>query len=179
VITDLEARAAIAAITRQAFKQHLMNRAFCAEFADWVRPNTSSAKDGIPGYALGFPTVISYIIPFLIKTFPMAGPISRREGALMKSAPATIVICGSANQTGWISAGRAFSEVAVRLQEVGYTCAINNSAVEVPSCADELAQLLGTDLCPLLVFRAGRPTKPCRPTPRRPLAEILRSSPAD
>lgn len=173
VATDLEARAAIAAITREAFKQHLMDRAFCAEFADWVRSNTSSARDGIPGYALGFPTVISYIMPFLIKTFPMAGPISRREGALMESAPATIVICGSADQTGWISAGRAFSEVAVRLQELGYTCAINNSAVEVSSCADELAQLLGTKLCPLMVFRAGRPTKPCRPTPRRPLAEFM------
>ena len=175
VVTDPELRKAIAAVTAEAFKKQLRDRAFRTEFAEWLRPNAGSATDGIPGYALGFPAPLARIMPTIIKRFSMAGPISRRERSLMQSAPAVCLISGPDDERGWITAGRVFEELAISAEQQGYQCAINAAPIEIDTSAGELARLVGMQR-PLVLFRIGRPTKLTRATPRRPLADITRTT---
>jgi hypothetical protein len=172
VITEPPLKKAVAQITKDAFKAVVKNRAFMVEFAEWVRTNRSSANDGMPAQSLGLPGPVAYLLPRMVRFLPMPDFVTGREKKLMENAPAIVVICGPDDRRSWLEAGRLFEEGAVRLEMEGYTCAINNSPAEMAPYHEELSRVLGTSARPLLVFRVGRPTKPCRPTPRRPLPEV-------
>jgi hypothetical protein len=176
VITEPPLKKVVAQITKDAFKAVLRNRDFMVEFTEWVRTNRSSANDGMPAQSLGLPEFVAYLLPKVAKFFPMPDFVTGREKKLMENAPAIVVICGPDDRRSWLEAGRLFEEGAVRLEMEGYTCAINNSPAEMTPYHEELSRVLGTSARPLLVFRVGRPTKPCRPTPRRPLEEVSTST---
>jgi hypothetical protein len=178
VITEPPLKKVVAQITKDAFKAVVRNRAFMIEFTEWVRTNRSSADDGMPAQSLGLPEAVAYLLPKVARFLPMPDFVTGREKTLMENAPAIVVICGPDNRRSWLEAGRLFEEGAVRLEMEGYTCAINNSPAEMTPYHEELSSVLGTSAKPLLVFRAGRPTRPCRPTPRRLLQEVVLSTEA-
>lgn len=173
VITEPPLKKVVAQITKDAFKALVRNRDFMIEFTEWVRTARSSAHDGMPAQSLGLPEPLAYLLPKVARFLPMPDFVTGREKTLMENAPAIVVICGPDERRSWLEAGRLFEEGAVRLEMEGYTCAINNSPAEMTPYHEELSSVLRTSARPLLVFRVGHPTKPCRPTPRRSLDEVL------
>ncbi len=60
IITNNEGKNKMADILSRAHRIQLGNKAFRKELASWVRPNTSDAKDGLPGYAFGYSDFASF-----------------------------------------------------------------------------------------------------------------------
>ena len=67
-----------------AQKIQLGNKAFRKELASWVRPNTSDANDGLPGYSFGYSDFESFFGSFIFGTFDMSSSRARIETAYMK-----------------------------------------------------------------------------------------------
>ena len=66
IITDNEGKNKMADILSRAHKIQLGNKTFRKELASWVRPNTSDAKDGLPGYAFGYSDFESFFGSFIL-----------------------------------------------------------------------------------------------------------------
>lgn len=172
VITDPGRKGAVADIARDAFAASTKDPRFRAELAQWVRSNTTSAKDGMPGYAMGVPTLLSYLLPILVR-LPTPPSLARQERDRTNSAPAVVAICGDDRQEEWVKAGRVFQEMAVRLEMDGVTTAMNASAIETAGFPEKLRDAVGATKRPLMLFRAGRATRTSRAVPRRELVDIL------
>jgi hypothetical protein len=71
IITNKEGKKEMSNLLAKAHKIQLGNKAFRKELASWVRPNTSDAKDGLPGYAFGYSDFESYFGSFIFGTFDM------------------------------------------------------------------------------------------------------------
>lgn len=172
IVSDGSRKAAIADIVKDAFVANLGDRRFRTELAGWVRSNTTSAKDGMPGYVMGFPTVISYVMPLVMRLMAPAS-IAARERALTESAPILVALFGDERSEDWMRAGRVYQEMAVQLAASGLTTAANASPIETLGFSAKLRDAFGAKREPVVFFRAGRPTRTHRATPRRDLRDIL------
>ncbi|MCX6165951.1 MAG: nitroreductase, partial [Ignavibacteriae bacterium] len=64
IIGDEGIREEVIKIIEQGDKVQAANKSFCRELAQWVHPNRTNSKDGIPGYAFGMGDLISFGSPF-------------------------------------------------------------------------------------------------------------------
>ena len=53
-----------------------------------------------------------------------------------------------------------------------------NQPIQVPELRMHVASLLGRPCFPQAIVELGHPARPTRPTPRRPLADVMDAAPA-
>ena len=71
-----------------------------------MRPNTSDAMDGLPGYSFGYSDFESFFGSFIFGTFDMSTSRARIETSYMKDSPAVAVLSTeNEDKLTWIKAG--------------------------------------------------------------------------
>jgi len=71
------------------------------ELASWIHSNRSRSKDGMPGYAFGYNDIISYMGPFVIRTFDTGKGQAAKDCQLAVGSP-VLTVLGTDLMNRWI-----------------------------------------------------------------------------
>jgi hypothetical protein len=172
IITDKEVKNKMANLLGSAHKIQLGNKAFRKELASWVRPNTSDAKDGLPGYSFGYSDFESFFGSFIFGTFDMSGSRARIETAFMKASPALAVLSTeSDDKLTWIKTGILFEILFLTATKLNVMFDLFSQPIGIPELRQEMSQILNAKY-PQILIRMGY-AEPAKHTPRRTIEEVL------
>lgn len=172
IITSDEGKAEMADLLARAHKIQLGNKAFRKELASWVRPNTSDAKDGLPGYSFGYSDFESFFGSFIFGAFDMSSSRARIETSYMKSSPAVAVLSTeSEDKLTWIKAGVLFETLFLTATQLDVRFDLFSQPTAIPELRQEMARILNAKY-PQILIRMGY-AEPAKHTPRRSVEEVL------
>jgi len=172
IITDKEGRTEMADILAAAHKIQLGNKAFRKELASWVRPNTSDAMDGLPGYSFGYSDFESFFGSFIFGTFDMSKSRARIETSYMEESPAVAVLSTQKeDKLTWIKAGVLFETLFLTATKLGVRFDLFSQPIAILQLRDKMAKILDTNY-PQILIRMGY-AEPSKHTPRRPVEDVL------
>lgn len=166
-------RTRIAELVEEADRQLMGDAAWREELAAWVRPNESSAGDGITGDAFGIPGPLSALAPSLVRNLDLGETRGKADRKLIEHAAGLIVVMAEDDRTALLRAGESLERLLLTLTSLGVQYAFANQVVEVPPLRRELWQLVRTPKPPQLLLRIGYSHTRVRPMPRRPLNAVV------
>jgi hypothetical protein len=173
IIEGLYSRSAVADLIEEGDKIQWSDPHFRRELAAWVHPSRSLSRDGIPGFALGMPNLLSNVAPFAFRTFDLGKGRATRDRQLALSSPSLAVLATAADDPpAWLAAGQALSHLLLRARMEGIFASFLNQPIEVESLRLKVPIIIGTRDCPQILLRLGY-GRQAQPTPRRPVREIL------
>lgn len=170
-VADPPSRAAILSLLRAAGR-HLRTRGdYPAELGEWTLA-AHRRRDGVPPRAFGAWEALE-ALP--VRDFGLVQPQLRRGDEPLDPYPTLVVLSTDGDSTEhWVRTGQALQRVLLVATVHGLAATPASRPLEVPA----LRRLL-TDTCagwwPHVILRLGY-GQPTTPTPRRPLAEVLRTS---
>ena len=172
IITTDEGKNEVADILARAHKIQLGNKAFRKELASWIRPNTSNAKDGLPGYAFGYSDFESFFGSFIFGAFDMSSSRARIETSYMKASPALAVLSTEMeDKLTWIKTGVLFETLFLTATQLDIRFDLFSQPTAILELRQEMAQILKAEF-PQILIRMGY-AEPAQHTPRRPVEEVL------
>jgi nitroreductase len=173
IVDGEEARHEVADLIGEGDRRQWSNKRFRLELAEWVHPNRSGARDGIPGYAQGADDLLSYAGPLVVRTFEMGEGQAAKDHELATGSPVLAVMgTGSDTPRDWLHAGQALARVLLRARVEDVWASFLNQAIELPDLRQKLAAVIGREDCPQVCLRLGFGEN-IRPTPRRDVVEVL------
>jgi hypothetical protein len=127
----------------------------------------------MPGYAFGVDDLQSYLAPLLMQRFDLSDRTSARDARLAASSP-LLAVLGTQRDlpAAWLVAGQALQHLLLRAAIDGISASFFNQPIEVQSLRPNLADVAGGMPYPQILLRVGY-APPARPTPRRPLEDML------
>jgi hypothetical protein len=174
VIEGEQVREEVIKIIEQGDKIQAANKSFCRELAQWVHPNRTNSKDGIPGYAFGMGDLISFGSPFFIGNLNWGDIQAGRDRNLVKGSPVLAIFESKTNRPiDWLRTGMALEKVLLKASSEGIAASYLNQPIEVEELKDKLKKLLNLKGFPHLIIRMGY-GKEVKPTPRRDLEEVIK-----
>jgi nitroreductase len=174
IIEDEGIREEVIKIIENGDKVQAANKSFCRELAQWVHPNRTNSKDGIPGYAFGMGDLISFGSPFFIGNLNWGDIQAGRDRNLVKGSPVLAVMeSKNDNPVDWLRTGMALEKLLLRASSEGIAASYLNQPIEVPELRKKLKELLGLKGHPHLIIRMGY-GKEVKPTPRRDIEEVIK-----
>lgn len=165
-------RDALTALSNRADAAQNADPAYRAELRRWTTDDPARL-DGVPARAI--PHVDGRSgdeIP--LRDFDTHGT-GRLPARTATSRHGTILMLGTDDDgpPAWLRAGEALERVLLEIARHGHAASPLNQSLEVPATRDEVPRALDLTVHPQIFLRVGRAT-PTLPTPRRPLAEVLR-----
>jgi nitroreductase len=150
-------------------------RAFREELAERLIPNRGSRRDGMPGYAFGVPGPLARLAPAVIRRTDLGWARALADRRLARATPALLILGTDRDDpSAWVSAGFAMADVLLQATSEDLATGFLSQTIEVPQLRPRLLPLLGREGFPQLLLRVGYCTRRPRPSPRRPLEEVLR-----
>ncbi len=164
---------AIADLVSEADRLQARNKHFRHELARWVHANTSSRRDGIPGYAEGFSDLASHFGWLAVRTFDWGNGKAAKDQQLAKGSPLLAVI-GTKYDTraDWIACGQALAKITLRAASWSVDASYLNQPIEIPELRTKFGVILKTDGFPQILLRFGYGNE-VKPTPRRSVDEVI------
>lgn len=148
---------------------------FRAELSKWVRHNLTKSHDGMPGYSMNIPTLISFLSPFVLKKFNVGGRQAKMEKKWIMSSPILVVLCGDDDRQTWVRVGQAYERVVLEATKNNIKSSTLTAAIEIGDHNSNVAEIIGAKKRPLVMFRFGYCDKVPKATPKRLVDEIIRS----
>jgi nitroreductase len=166
-------RFTMAHLVSRADREQWHDRRFRSELSDWLTPNNSARRDGIPGYAQGLGDLVSHAEPLIVRTFDLGKGQAARDREIALHSP-VLAVLGTPGDTrlDWLNAGQALSAILLRARTDEVWASFLNQPVECEDTRAELAELTGRSGSPQIVLRMGY-GQDVKPTPRRPLIQTL------
>lgn len=167
-------RRAVAELIAEGDALQWANPRFRAEVAAWTRPNGTSRRDGMPGYAAGMSDAAALLQPLRLRLGNPARSEAERDRrrALVSKALLLLSTPGD-GQADWIAAGEALQRILLRATAAGLTASFFNQPVECRRLRERLREAVGAAGAPQILLRLGYGPE-VRATPRRPVGEVLR-----
>lgn len=169
-----EPRGEISALVDRADRARFRDRRYRRELAEWLLPNRSERGAGVPGYALGFGTLASYVLPAAVRTFDLGRLLALRDRRLAKAAGLLAVLGTSGDGPGdWLTAGQASERVALTAETMGLSTSYLGQPLEHAGHRDRVRELVNNPgCCPQQILGFG-PAPAVRATPRRRFSEVI------
>jgi nitroreductase len=168
-----EQKQSIADLIAEGDRIQMSDKSFRRELASWTHSNRSRSKDGMPGYAFGVGDLMSYIGPFVVRTFDIGKGQAAKDRELARSCPTLAVLgTGTDEPQDWLWTGMALSKILLMARAENIWCSFLNQPIEVTVLRGRLSTLLGKDGLPQLLIRMGY-GEDVKPTPRRPVDDVL------
>lgn len=147
---------------------------FRRELANYVKPNTTDSKIGMPGFAFGMPLPASFLMKYAVRRFNVNRLKRSAERKILSHAtPAFVAISGVRDDRGgWLRTGRLFDRIALKAHGLGMAIAPLMAVIAHSPSRLELQKLLQTDLLPQFLFRVGYPASVTPHTPRIKSEEV-------
>lgn len=168
-----DARDRFAELVAEADRAQMHDPSFRRELAAWLHSDRHSSNDGMPGHALGLPSLLTRVGPLAIRTFDLGKGTAAHDEKLIEASPLLAVLGTDEDSTrDRLVAGQALSRVLLRATQDGVAASFLNQPIEVPDLRPRVADLAGRPGVPQLALRLGY-GQDAKPTPRRPVGEIL------
>lgn len=168
-------RRAVAELVAEGDRLQWADWRYRSEVAAWTRSNVSRRRDGVPGFAHGMGDAASVVQRLLVRIADAGPAEAERDRRRAIGARALLVLCTPGDEPGdWLRAGEALQRVLLRATAADLFASYFDSPLELPGLRRDLCAALGETGCPQVMFRLGYGLE-VRPTPRRPVSEVLRS----
>lgn len=166
-------RRAVAELVADADRLQAADVDFRRELAEWVHPNRSVRKDGLPGSVFGLGDTLSYAGPFALRRFDW-GPLQSSHDRRIAMGSPVLAILTTANDTprDWLRAGQALGRILLRAAADGVMASFLNQPIELRELRPALAKAAEVDGYPQILLRMGFGSTP-NPTLRRPVRDVL------
>lgn len=149
------------------------NKNFRQEMSRWINNSLSRKKEGIPGYALKMPLLLSFVFPFMIKYLDLGKKLGKLNYLSVKSAPVSCLISSKENSPLiWCKVGQLAERIMVFLAANNLESSIFVSAIEM-GLAKEVAEIFETDWLPQFHFCFGYMDIEEKFTPRHSVEEKI------
>ncbi|MFH0245773.1 Acg family FMN-binding oxidoreductase [Streptomyces sp. HK10] len=159
----------VAALVGEGDRRQFADRAWRRELAFWMRPPAR-------GDGLTVPTLAAPVVRTAVRSLDLGARVAARDAALLRTAPLVAVIASRTDERpDWLATGQAWQRALLVLAAGGVLTAYANQPCQAGEpLRTRLAQAL-PDLSgrPQLLFRAGYPRGGVRPSPRRPVDDVL------
>lgn len=166
LVTKRQTIQQMAKMVERGMLKFLSNPTFREELSGWIRHDWSKKGDGLPGYSIGMPGIVSIIAPILIKSPGPIKEVAANEKKVVESCSTLGVITIPADtKIWWVKTGMIFESIALTLETQGIATAILTSIVESKAERQKLQTMVKG--IPGLFFRLGYSTGPGISVPRR------------
>ena len=164
-VADLVAAADGMLMSREPFRK---------ELADWIRPNESSALDGMSADAFGIPGPLSALAPWMIRRFDFAASHAAHDHQLAENAAGLIAVTADDDAISLLRAGETleFLLLILTTQRINYS--FLNQPMAIAELRQELWSMLRSARPPQLLLRIGYGRPVLKPMPRRPVDVVMK-----
>lgn len=174
LITDPDRIAAIAELTARGLRFAHRRLSFRREMSQWIISNFSLRRDGIPGYSLRMPALLSLVLPRGMKWFDLGALLSVPNRRSVASAPLVCVVSAAADgEEAWVRVGRFSARAMLECVAAGLQTSIFVAAIEMNELWREVQRVLMSNLRPQFLFCVGMIPGVFQPTPRHSVEEKL------
>lgn len=175
IAKQVEEKNTLADLITEGDRVQLSDKRFRRELASWLHPNRSQSRDGIPGYAFGFSDIMSLMGPFVIRTFDIGEQQAAKDRQLATGSPVLVVLGTNTDEPlEWLHTGMVMANMLLLARSEGIWASFLNQPIEVPQLRPKVREAINKEGFPQLLLRMGY-AQDVKPTPRRPIEEILRS----
>ena len=153
------------------------NVAFRRELSLHVLPNSSAKAVGMPASGMGIPDLVSYLVPFLLRTFNMQRLSKNKDlMTLTKGSPALFIITTKDDSLeSKLQAGMQFEYISLLATMQEMRTAVWGAATVDEVAPKKIQRMLGTREIPQLFFRVGYPEKESLHSPRLSNTDVIKS----
>ena len=164
---------ALADLISEGDREQASDKRFRHELAKWIHSNTSSRRDGIPGYSQGIGDFASHFGWLAVRTFDWGDGQAAKDRQLAEGSPLLAVI-GTNGDTpaDWIACGQALAKILLRGAAWSVDASYLNQPIEIPRLRTKVSELIGTNGYPQILLRLGH-GREVKPTPRRNVDEVI------
>jgi nitroreductase len=170
LVADPALRSGTLSLTRTAENRLHANPRYRAELAGWTTPGGVGRRDGVPRQALG-PRDAHGAIP--LRDFALGHGYPTASVAFEPEPTLILLFTDGDTRTDWLRAGAALQRVLLTATLRGLAATPLSQLLEIPRLRSLLADSV-TGQVAQTILRIGYATTPALPTPRRPLAEVVR-----
>lgn len=154
-LTEKEKIEGMARLIAKGLEIAYNNKNFRVEMSKWINNNLSLRKEGIAGYTLKIPLLISFVFPYLIKFLNIGRKLGYINYLSVKSAPVSCLIASKNNDPfSWCKVGQLSEKIMVYLASMGIKTSIFVSAIEM-GLSEEVKKIFNTDFIPQFHFCIG------------------------
>jgi hypothetical protein len=171
---DDHQRRIVAELVAEGDERQWTSARFRSETATWTRTNGTTRLDGMPGWATGLSDAAALLQPILVRLRSPARTEAERDRRRVLGTKALLVLSTPRDgQAEWLAAGEALQRILLRATSAGLFASYLNQPIEIPELRARLAEAVGERGAPQIMIRLGYGLD-VRPTPRRPVDEVLR-----
>jgi hypothetical protein len=173
-VVEPDARHRVSALVDEDDRIQAADPNFRRELAAWFRPNNTTSRDGIPGYAFGMGDLFSRAGASVLRTDNWRRYQARKDLELLKRTP-LLAVLGTDRDSAreWLESGQALSYILLHARAQGVSASYMNQPIEVAQLRPRLAAAIGRPSgFPQLLLRFGF-AGDRKPTPRRDAAGVM------
>lgn len=170
-----EDRAKIMEIVCDATEEAFRDKNFARELGQWLRPSLERYRDGMPGYNIGVPWPVSFIVPLAMRYLPVAKMQRKMAEEWLSTAPAMLLLATPKDERlDWIRAGETLERIWLKSVQLGLSIAPLAAAIQIGEHHRRFGELIGEGSRAQVFARIGYPKQDWRGAPRRRLEDVCR-----
>jgi len=171
-LPDEDARERITDLVSRAHKIQLARKEFRQNLGDWLRSNWTNEPDGMPLFTFGVPDALSLGFPAAFKEFNLSLPVIYRDSGLIRDCSTLAVLTTDQDdKLAWTMCGFALENLLLRATLYDVRASFFSQPIGLPALREELKTQVNRGH-PQIIFSLGF-AKPMRPSPRRPLEDVI------
>lgn len=173
IVQEENNRTSVADLIALGDRMQWMDKHFRRELSAWARPSHSQRRDGIPGYALSFGSLIAQVGLKVERTFDLGNGQAASDRQLATGSPVLAILGTDMDRAyEWLMAGQALGRILLSARSQGLWASFLNQPIEVPEVRPMLHHVIERAGFPQVLLRMGYGPE-VSPTPRRSVSEVL------
>jgi hypothetical protein len=174
IISDAETKNQITAIAGKAISAAFSDKKFTKELSHWMKPSLQKYKDGMPGYYIGIPWLISFFLPWIIRHKNLREAQKVINENYIQNCSEVVVLTGSDDTpSAWIEAGQIFEKIAILAEKENIKVGVLTAPIEIGQFYKDLQQVIKTPERPHMFFRLGYSNVLPKFSPRIPINNLI------
>ncbi|MFC1598111.1 Acg family FMN-binding oxidoreductase [Patescibacteria group bacterium] len=155
-VTDKGVIHEVGELTKKGVQTAYRNPEFRKEMSTWMHSSFSKKRDGLLGYSLGVPALLSVILPTTVRFLNIGKKIGNLCKNVIQSAPMVCILSANDDHCKtWLKVGRLAQRYLLLLDERGLQTSVYVASIEIGDHHKELQELLGLDTIPQFLFTLG------------------------
>ena len=156
IVQDSKKIQEIARLTSDGLKFAYARSPFRKEMSSWMNSSFSRQREGIPGYSLRIPALISLIFPTLVRFFNLSKWVAILNHRSIASAPIICIISAKENSPIiWMKVGRLFERMTLELNISNLKTSVFVASIEMGNLYTKVQSVLNISQIPQMLFCAG------------------------
>lgn len=171
-VTEEQKRMRLARLTSDGLQLAYKDPEFRKEMSGWMNNSLSFKKQGLHGYALKMPLLLSFVLPSLVKRKDIGPFLADKNYKSVSSAPLINVITAEKNgPLEWLETGRLAERLMLEFNSRGLNTSIFVASVEMGELYKQVQEVVQTSEIPQFLFVAGKVDSLHKFTPRYSVSE--------